>query len=209
MRTGRNMDLLPRYDVIQSPEEYIGYLWEGQYNKAALNGSTTPADDANANLFWPSRESVRPITCGTPQIFLSSLIHKHELFVLVLHAVMTLKTGPTMRSKMLQVKKSILNMSGGSDTTTYYTSIGYIEDVGYSINSDFKRYSARLNVSSRPKEWLQTNARLGYSYQVTNNGGQSSDSGSVFWVTTNVPFIYPLFMRDSDGNLVEDPYYGG
>ena len=29
-----------------------------------------------------------------------------------------------------------LNMSGGSDTT-YYTSIGYIEDVGYSINSDF------------------------------------------------------------------------
>ena len=208
MRTGRNMDLLPRYDYIQSPEEYIGYLWEGQYNKAALNGSATPAADANANLFGNQGISAAYNLWNTTDI--SQLIDPQTR---------TVRAGAERRYdpenwanyafQDASRQEVNLNMSGGSDTTTYYTSIGYIEDVGYSINSDFKRYSARLNVSSRPKEWLQTNARLGYSYQVTNNGGQSSDSGSVFWVTTNVPSIYPLFMRDAEGNLVEDPYYGG
>ena len=33
MRTGRNMDLLPRYDYIQSPEEYIGYLGKDSTTK--------------------------------------------------------------------------------------------------------------------------------------------------------------------------------
>ena len=208
LRTGKNMDLLPRYDVIKSPEEYIGYLWEGQYNKAALNGSTTPAADANANLFGPQ---------GISEAY--NLWNTTDISQLIDPQTRTAREGVTRRYdpenwanyafQDASRQEVNLNMSGGSDTTTYYTSLGYIEDVGYSINSDFKRYSARLNVSSRPKDWLQTNARLGYSYQVTNNGGQSSDSGSVFWVTQNVPAIYPLFLRDSDGNLVEDPYYGG
>ena len=173
------MDLLPRYDVIKSPEEYIGYLWEGQYNKAALNGSTTPAADANANLFGPQ---------GISEAY--NLWNTTDISQLIDPQTRTAREGVTRRYdpenwanyafQDASRQEVNLNMSGGSDTTTYYTSLGYIEDVGYSINSDFKRYSARLNLSSRPKDWLQTNARLGYSYQVTNNGGQSSDSGSVF-----------------------------
>ncbi|MDA9886767.1 SusC/RagA family TonB-linked outer membrane protein [Flavobacteriaceae bacterium] len=207
VRSGSNMDLLPRYDYIQSPEEYIGYIWEGQYNKAVLGGSTDPIADANANLYgnngidpnyniWNENGAslIDPVTRKT----LPGVTRRYNP-----------ENWSDYAFQDAQRQEVNLNISGGSDTTTYYTSLGFVDDVGYSINSDFKRYSARLNLSNRPKEWLSTNTRLGYSYQETNNGGQSSDSGSVFWVTTNVPSIYPLFMRDSDGNKIDDPYYGG
>jgi TonB-linked SusC/RagA family outer membrane protein len=43
----------------------------------------------------------------------------------------------------------------------------------------------------------------------TNNGGQSEDSGSIFWFVDNIPAIYPLFLRDENGEKIPDPYYGG
>ena len=33
-----------------------------------------------------------------------------------------------------------VSISGGSKTTQYYYSVGALEDVGYGINSDFRRY---------------------------------------------------------------------
>ncbi|HKK11302.1 MAG TPA: TonB-dependent receptor plug domain-containing protein, partial [Flavobacteriaceae bacterium] len=33
VKTGVNVQLIPRYDVVKSPEEYIGYAWEGLYNR--------------------------------------------------------------------------------------------------------------------------------------------------------------------------------
>ena len=37
-KTGINTQSIPRYDVIKSPEEYIGYAWEGIYNRGVING---------------------------------------------------------------------------------------------------------------------------------------------------------------------------
>ncbi|MCQ9958295.1 hypothetical protein L6B39_14320, partial [Staphylococcus aureus] len=59
------------------------------------------------------------------------------------------------------------------------------------------------------KPWLKGDFNLGYAYSKTKNGGQSSDSGSIFWFVDNIPSIYPLYLRDAKGNLVPDPYYGG
>src|SRR5690606_17070071 len=50
---GTNMDLLPRYDVVRSPEEFIGYAWESLYNSAPPTASS-PEDYANLNLFGGS-----------------------------------------------------------------------------------------------------------------------------------------------------------
>ncbi len=48
---GTNMSLLPRYDVITSPEQYIGLSWEAMYNEGVGSGETDPTAYANANLF--------------------------------------------------------------------------------------------------------------------------------------------------------------
>ena len=100
------------------------------------------------------------------------------------------------------------SISGGSKTTQYYYSVGALEDVGYGINSDFRRYSTRLNLDFNPYEWLTAKTNFGYSFAESNFNGQSSDSGSIFWTTANMPRIYPLFERDADGNKIKDVYGG-
>lgn len=101
------------------------------------------------------------------------------------------------------------SIGGGDAKTKYYTNIGYLKDEGYSINSQYERYTGRLNVSHQAKPWLKGDFNIGYAYSKTKNGGQSSDSGSIFWFVDNIPSIYPLYLRDANGNLVPDPYYGG
>src|SRR5690606_26111696 len=85
----------------------------------------------------------------------------------------------------------------------------YLNDVGYSINSDFQRISARFNLNHEVKKWMNTSFNFGYAKTEKNRGGQSEDSGSIFWFVDNIPPIYPLFKRDADGEFVEDPIFGG
>src|SRR5690606_1409856 len=51
VKSGFNMQLIPRYNVVTSPEEYISYVWEGIYNRAAIEGNADPVAYANTNLF--------------------------------------------------------------------------------------------------------------------------------------------------------------
>lgn len=50
-KTGFNTQILPRYDVIRSPEEYTEVSWRALYNRGALSGQANPAQFANNNLF--------------------------------------------------------------------------------------------------------------------------------------------------------------
>src|SRR5690606_35239265 len=54
VKTGINVSLLPRNEVIRSPEQYIGLAWEAKYNKGVADGVANPEAYANANLFSAS-----------------------------------------------------------------------------------------------------------------------------------------------------------
>ncbi|WP_086478389.1 MULTISPECIES: SusC/RagA family TonB-linked outer membrane protein [Arenibacter] len=209
-KTGQNFSLLPRYSTISSPEQYIALSWEGLKNRGAALGNDEAASItyANDNLF-----SARGIS---PNYNMWNVANGGELIDPTTGLVrdgVTRKYNPeNWEDYAFQPStrtEANLKISGGNETTNYFSSIGYLNDKGYSINSDFERYSARLNVNHKVKEWLHGSMNLGYTVSETNNGGQSSDSGSVFWFVDNIPSIYPLFLRDADGNTIPDPYYGG
>ncbi|WP_236252888.1 TonB-dependent receptor [Echinicola sp. 20G] len=61
-----------------------------------------------------------------------------------------------------------LNFSGGSDRTTYSLSLGYRNDEGLYINSFLTRYSGRLTVDTKVKDWLTVGTSLSYNYQSEN-----------------------------------------
>src|SRR5699024_2283462 len=102
-----------------------------------------------------------------------------------------------------------VNFSGGDENTTYYASVGYLRGTGYSINSDFTRYSTRLNLDQKITDWLRGSMKLGYNISKSNQNGQSSYSGSIFWFADEIPPIYPVFIRDENGDRIPDPIYGG
>ncbi|QCK14116.1 SusC/RagA family TonB-linked outer membrane protein [Mangrovivirga cuniculi] len=60
-------------------------------------------------------------------------------------------------------------LSGGSDRTTYYASVGYLAQDGQAINSDLERYTFRLNLGTDVTEKLRLdfNSTVGYSISNT------------------------------------------
>ncbi|KAF5276737.1 hypothetical protein FQR65_LT16215 [Abscondita terminalis] len=206
-KVGINTSLLPRYSVIKSPEDYIGLSWEALYNQGYFNGNADPVAYANSRLFSASG--------------ISPYYNMWNATAAQLIDPVTKKVRPGMERRYTPENwereafspgfrtENNFSIGGGDNKTKYYTNLGYLKDEGYSINSQYERYTGRLNVSHQAKSWLKGEFNLGYAYSKTKNGGQSSDSGSIFWFVDNIPSIYPLYLRDAKGNLVPDPYYGG
>ncbi|QDO93789.1 SusC/RagA family TonB-linked outer membrane protein [Formosa sediminum] len=207
LKTGQNFSALPRYSTISSPEEYIEISHEALKNRGNILGNDG-ITYANDNLFSSSGIAT--------EYNMWNVADGSELIDPVTGKVrdgVTRKYNPeNWEDYAFQESnrtEANVKISGGSDKTRYFTSFGYLNDVGYSINSDFERYSVRANIDHEAKDWLSGNLNIGYTNSETNNGGQSEDSGSVFWFVDNIPSIYPLFLRDDAGNKIEDPYYGG
>jgi TonB-linked SusC/RagA family outer membrane protein len=207
VKTGVNLSSLPRYSTIKSSEQYIGLCWEALYNQGVATSNTDPTKYANDNLY--SASGIDP---------------KYNLWnatgaTLIDPSTRTVKSGVTRKYSpeswedygFQNSSRTEANATfrGGSENTKYFTSFGYLDDVGYIINSNFKRYNATINLESKVKPWLTTSAKMSYSGTETNNNGQSSDSGSIFWFVDNMPPIFPVFLRDSNGAYVSDPIYGG
>ena len=204
---GTNMSLLPRYSTIKSPEQYIGLSWEALYNEAVGLEEANPVDYANTRLF------------GDGGISPGFNLWNVDGADLIDPATRTVRPGVSRRYdpenwedygfQNSSRKEVNVKFGGSSDKTSYYTSFGYLDDVGYLINSNYQRLTARLNVRQEVNEWLTGGINFNYARSETNSNGQSEDSGSIFWFSDNIPSIYPLFQRDAEGNLITDPIFGG
>ncbi|MGJ1414792.1 SusC/RagA family TonB-linked outer membrane protein [Sphingobacterium multivorum] len=209
---GVNMSLLPRYDVIKSPEQYVALGWEGIYNYGKLSGYT---DDqaitvANNNLFKSKGIGLDPSNNIWNTTNVSEMIDPETR---------TFKSGVARKwnpenweDEAFQSSSRLdanVKFGGGTDKSDYFTSFGYLKDKGYSVNSDFERFSGRLNLNQKVTSWLNAGVNLNFARTTRNNNGQTSDSGSIFWFVDNMPSIYPLFQRDANGNRIADDIYGG
>ena len=208
VKSGQNFQLLPRYETIESPERYIELAYEAVANEGQYAYDSDPAAWANAYLFH-NRYGInnRYNIWGVPT---SELIDPET--GLVREGVTRAYDPEDWEDYGFQSSnrtEANVRFSGGSDNSTYYASMGYLKDVGYIINSDYERWSSRLNITHDVKDWLSGSMDLGYSLSESNANWQSSDSGSIFWFADNIPSIYPLFLRDDNGEIVPDPFFGG
>jgi len=98
-----------------------------------------------------------------------------------------------------------INFSGGGEKSDYFLSVGYLKENGFTRETDFERYSARLNVNVNPLEWLKTGLNLSSNYSEFN---VSSDGGGIvnpFTFTRNIGPIYPYYAHNmTSGAFVPD-----
>lgn len=91
-----------------------------------------------------------------------------------------------------------VNFSGGSDKSDYFLSLGYLDDKGYTLRSDLKRYSARLNINVTPLSWFKTGLNVSGNFSTSNT---ASDGGSTsfvnpFFYSRNIGPIYPVYAHN-------------
>ena len=220
VKAGANMRLLPMYDVIDSPEDYVVYCWQSLYNEQRfINGKSesTAIKNANKNLFSAS---------GLPAIY-NIWDAAGNLLINSYDAAGNVKPSfdpSVQRQAQFQNMDSWYNtlfhnglkleatakISGGNEKLNYYTSFGYLKDEGYYTASDFQRFNTRANINYQAKKWLKGGLNIQYSYASISNPGQGSDANNGFRFVNEIPPIYPVYVYDpATGQPRVDPKTGG
>ena len=111
----------------------------------------------------------------------------------------------------------VVGWNGKNDNSDTYASIGYLNDKGYMIKTDFERYSARLNYNTNPSKYVKAGLNIGATRTMSNYSNSDSDNSSSYSNMTrfirNMAPIYPVHKHDlvtgayldSDGNPTTDP----
>lgn len=94
-----------------------------------------------------------------------------------------------------------VSISGGKDKTKYYASASYFYNEGIVKNTDFQRYSFRVNLDQEINDWISVNAGVNY---VNSTANEKPDGNSFFSPINSITIIgnfHDIWARDLSGNL--------
>jgi TonB-linked SusC/RagA family outer membrane protein len=95
-----------------------------------------------------------------------------------------------------------ISISGGNDNTKYYASASYFFNQGIVQNTDFQRYSFRVNLDQKISKILSMNVGLNY---INSGANEKPDGNSFFSPMNGVTIIgnfHDIWKRDANGNLL-------
>jgi len=106
------------------------------------------------------------------------------------------------------IQNHLLSFSGGTEKSTAYVAISYLNQDGIAIESGMKKLNFRVNTDHKIKKWL----KIGNSTSFGNDKSTGTDRGDLKWgqfegVVQMAPTI-PVFNEDGTLAGPEDPFYG-
>ena len=209
---GSNSRLIPQYDVITDPAQYYETHYRMMYNSQIYAGKTAEEAYAyaDATLFDQNNGGLgyQVFTVPEGEKFIG------QNFKLNPNAILGYSDGEyyyipddwyneTFHNSFRQEYN--FSVSGSKNKFSYYGSIGYLDDGGIVNNSDFKRYTGRVNADYQAKKWLKMTTNLSYTHTDSQTASYTDTFGSsanVFYITNNMGPIYPLYVRDAEGNIM-------
>lgn len=213
-RWGSNSRLIPQYDIITDPGQYYELTFKQLYNTKKYYGSSHEEAYAYANRLLYDADNgglgYKVFTVPEGQ----NLIGEN----------LRLNPNATLGYKDSQYtylpddwydeayhnsfrQEYNISASGMTDRLNYYVSGGYLDDGGIVNNSNFKRYTGRMNADYRAKEWLTVKTSMSYTHSEGKRPYTTStfgSSGNMFYICNNIAPIYPLYVRDVNGNIMHD-----
>ena len=209
---GSNSRLIPQYDIISDPAQYYETHYRMMYNSQIYAGKTQEEaySFADATLFDQNNGGLGYQVFTVPQgeAFIG------QDFKLNPKATLGYSDGEYYYIPDDWYKEAFHNSfrqeynfsaSGTKDTFSYYGSFGYLDDGGIVNNSDFRRYTARINTDYQVKKWIKLTTNLSYTYSDSETASYTDTfgaSGNIFYIANNMGPIYPLYVRDAEGNIM-------
>ena len=183
------------YDLMSSTEHYKTY-YKGFYTQNISDGMTSEAASIAANASVQDMYKANPFNMANPFTGEGILASGAKAMINTDYLDELFKTATTQQYD--------LSISGGSDKSKYFISLGYMDQDGLAVGSDLSRYSARINVSSKIKPWAEIGVTSTMSVNEQNTppggGGGSSPLTNAFFV----PNAISLYKLDNDFNKIYD-----
>ncbi len=212
---GSNSRAIPTYNVMTDPGLYYETFYKALYNSQYLNfkGEDAANDYANKNLLNAANGGlgyqVFTVPDGERLVLENGRLNPNATLGYTNKQGFTLTPDnwydELFKSNNLRQEYTV-NISGSNDKLTYYASASYLDDTGIIENSDFKRFTSRASVDYQAKKWLKVGTNMSYAnYSQRYPSEQSgSSSGNLFYVSTYMAPIYPLYIRDAEGRIMKD-----
>ncbi|HIW65970.1 MAG TPA: SusC/RagA family TonB-linked outer membrane protein [Candidatus Alistipes intestinipullorum] len=214
MKWGVNSRAIQDYDVITDPGEYYEAAYAQYYNRYYYAQGMSAADaslKANADMLKALSYNVFSYPDGEQLIGLDGKLNPN--------ATLGRKVTGNGQTYWLQpddwtdaaYKTSLrqeynVSINGGTDKSNYYTSVGYLNQDGIVDNSGYERVTARVKADYQARKWLKLGANVGFQHSKQTMDaalGTSTYSNNLFYFTSMIAPIYPIYVRtmDGDGNV--------
>ena len=176
--------------------QYYKLYFDSFYNSNLADGQSADLAATNANASTISTLDVNPYNTANP-----------------LGAGGTLNSGASLyydtdwRNAILNrgVTKDVnVSAQGGNEKTKFFISGGYFDQKGIVLNSNYTRYSSKVNLSNQVNKYLSIgmNTTLSYSEQNTPSGGSAGANPVHFGDL--VSNVYSIYQRDANGVQLYD-----
>ena len=212
---GTNTNALRKYNVITNPAQYYEMHYNALYNRYVNEGMTAEQAwvKANENLCGTAGNgglgyNVFTVPEGQFMIGSDGKMNPNATLGRVdgnyyLTAEDWGEVG--MRDGFRQEYNA--SVSASNDRSSFYASLGYLENEGITYGSDMTRLTARLKADYQAKKWLKVGGNMSYAnyeYNSLANNGSSSSTGNVWAFTSQMAPIYPVYVRTADGKIKVD-----
>ena len=206
MKWGVNSRAVPEYDVITDPGQYYEAVYSEFYNKYYYgNGMSANAANVKANTTMLNKlaYNVYSYPTGEQLIGLDGKLNPNA----TLGRMVTAANGQSyyltpddwsdaVFQNSLRQEYNV-NASGGTERSSYYASLGYLNDEGIIKNSSFERITARLKADYQIKKWLKLGANIAF---VNSTQEANANLGTSLSFTSSMAPIFPLYLRQKDEN---------
>lgn len=168
-----------RLPELLNAQQYTDYKNEAVKNALAVNSALVPVAqrDANGVSFFTSTNPDGSIidTKWYDEVYRRSVSHNHNLSV-----------------------------SGGSEKTSYYFSVGVTDQDGFIKTNSFERKNTRLNLNHKVTDWFNLRGNVTYSNSLNTAPQTGSLPGSAFASSglARLAFVLPpnISPRNADGS---------
>jgi TonB-linked SusC/RagA family outer membrane protein len=197
VQSGVSNDALGQYDAA-NPQQYYEIMWEAYKN--TLNGTPSEnAIEASNSIF--NRLGYNPFNVANDQIVdTSGNINPNAQVI-----YQGLDWFDALQRTGVRNNYN-LNISNGTEKSQIFFSASYLDETGYTIETDFERITTRLNTTLTPKSWLSLGANLSLTL-AESAGAQSGGTSSIvnpFAFAKNIGSIYPVTLVDDTGSQILD-----
>lgn len=225
IKHGLNVRYLPQYDVISTPEEYMEVAYEAMKNAYEKFGLKQQLDNlyAKPNLRFKPNKTIadKPTTPGDllffPGILVDDvdrqgIISRYNLWDAASSQLIDPSTGrfnrlvkrryspESWRDHIFRtghITETNIRASGGSERVNFSSSLGYQDNIGYYIGSEFNRLNLRNNVTARISDAFKVSLGLSYARSLSKSPGQGGSANNGFRFLNEIPPIYPVYERNT------------
>jgi TonB-linked SusC/RagA family outer membrane protein len=188
---------IPEYDRVNALQ-YYPVMWEA-YRNSLVYRATSPLPIATANT--QATADIRTLLGYNPFNVANNAIvgtdGKLNSAAQLIYKPEDLDWEKSIR-RLGQRQDASITISGGQEKTDYFMSLGYLEEKGYIIRSDYKRFNGRLNLNNQVTSWLKTGINLGGTFTKSNQASSTGTTAFVnpFQFSRSIGPIYPIYAYD-------------